>query len=368
MAKTARLRPWLERFFDYISKKSEGDMVSQADVMNATGWTQSTLDTHITKNALDPFLTLTPNGNFRVRRNGGSISKDDVRKAFTQIRPAELSLSPGLRLKGMDADYQLVSEVGRGVVAHVWRATKILNRKDYAVKVMNPRADLLEPSILDDVRHRFMREAKNGMKLDHENIVTYTDLGEYQEHPFLVMELADESLGARLKTGLIDVVESLGIVEACAAGLKYLHGLHCVHRDVKPLNILRFGSRYALGDLGIVRWSDMNALFTSAGTITKAALQLGSWHYMAPEQRAISHAAVPSSDIYAFGVSWYEMLSGVTPDPAAVGAQVFPDPSSNPAVNSLIRKMLKFGPEERPDADEILSTIGTIRSDGSASA
>ena len=116
MAKS--LRPLLARFFDYISQKNEGDRVSQADVMHATGWTKSTFDTHRNKNALDPFLTPTGSGDFRVRRNGSSISRDDVSKAFTQIRPSELVLSPGLRLKGKAADYQLVSEVGRGAVAH----------------------------------------------------------------------------------------------------------------------------------------------------------------------------------------------------------------------------------------------------------
>jgi serine/threonine protein kinase len=356
-----KLRPQLGRFFDYIRTKNEGDVVSQGDIVSATKWAPATFDAHRLKKALDPFLVPTGSGTFRVRRDGASILQDDVTKAFTQIRPSELILTLGLRVSGAKGDYQLISEMGRGAVAHVWKASRVLDRQEYAVKVMNPRTDLLEPSTLDNVRRRFAREAKNGMKLAHENIVTYIDAGELKGQPFLVMELADASLAARLKTSPLNLAEALEVIEACAAALKYLHAMSCVHRDVKPHNILQFGSRYVLGDLGIVRWSDMNALFVSAGTITKAAVQLGSWHYMAPEQRAIPHDAVTSSDIYALGVSWYEILTGITPDPAAVAAQVFPDPSSTSAVNSLIRKMLKFKPEERPDSDELLITIGTIR-------
>jgi serine/threonine protein kinase len=355
------LRPNLARFYDFIGKKNEGDVVSEAELMAAAGWQKSTLDTHRNKNALDPFLIAIGGGTYRVRRDGTSISKDAISKAFTQIRPSDLVLLPGIRLKSDRGDYELVSELGRGAVAHVWKAVRILNGKHYALKVVNPRADLLEPSTLDNVKRRFSREAQNGMKIPHANIVTYTDHGEYKGHPFLVMEIADESLASKLQAGPLTVVDSLRVIECCAMGLQHLHRSGCVHRDVKPPNVLRFGDRFALGDLGIVRWSDMNVAFTSAGTITKDAVQLGSWYYMAPEQRQAPHKATHLSDIYELGVTWYEMLTGTTPDPAAVAAQAFDDPTRIDSVNSVIRKMLRYNPNERPTADDILSTISTIR-------
>jgi serine/threonine protein kinase len=126
---------------------------------------------------------------------------------------------------------------------------------------------------------------------------------------------------------------------------------------VKPHNILRFGDQCVLGDLGIVRWSDMNPAFTSAGTITRASVQLGSWYYMAPEQRIAPHEATAASDIYALGISWYEMLSGKTPDPAAVGAQAFADPCSDSETNALIRQMLEFDQSKRPTVADLLTAV-----------
>jgi len=176
------------------------------------------------------------------------------------------------------------------------------------------------------------------------------------------MDLADESLAARLAKNTLSLRESLDVVADCAAALKHLHGMNCIHRDVKPANILRFGDRYVLGDLGIVQWSDMNKAFVSAGTITRASVQLGSWHYMPPEQRKSAHIVTPASDIYALGITWYEMLTGSTPDPGEVGAQAFANPTDDAVTNDLIRRMLRFSAAERPTAKELVTTVSGLRS------
>lgn len=356
-----KLRPWLERFHQHLQDKKEGDIVTAVELMSATGWTPVTLKTHVNKNALAPFLTpmngvkTIEHAKFRVRRDGAMITKEDVDNAFTQIRPTALNLSPDLRFKAKDADYDLIAELGRGAVAQVWKCQRIRDRKDFAVKVIDPRTDLLNPSTLSDVQHRFEREAKNGPTLSHENVVVHVDHGKYQDHAFLIMELADESLATQIETAPRTVSESRVVIACCAAGLKYLHEMKCVHRDVKPHNILRFGTRYVLGDLGIVRWSDMNPAFTSAGTITKASIQLGSWYYMAHEQREAPHEATTASDVYALGISWYEMLTAKTPDVQAVAAKAFPDPCSDSATNALIRQMVEYEQSKRPTVDEILA-------------
>ena len=90
--------------------------------------------------------------------------------------------------------------------------------------------------------------------------------------------------------------------------------------------------------------------------------------YMAHEQRVAPHEATSASDIYALGVSWYEMLTGDTPDVAVVAAKAFPDPCSDSEANALIRHMLECDPAKRPTATEVVEQVLLSGTGGSASS
>ena len=354
----AGLSPQQEKFFLFLTRFSVGDVVSKADILKASGWSESTFRTYLGKNYMDPFLARTDrDGKYRVLRDGNSIFRGEVASAFTQTRPELFVPIRGRVLRGNRGRYILDHEIGRGAVARVWDA-KFQNEEQCAVKIMDPRQDLLDPDVLDNVRQRFVRESRNGIKLRHANVVRCRDVGEIGSHPFLVMDRAQHSLESRLTAGVMDLRESLHVVECCLSGLKYIHSADCVHRDIKPGNILKIGNQWVLGDLGIVRWSDMNKEFTSAAAITRSSVQLGSWYYMAPEQREDPHDVDSRSDVYSLGITWYEMLTGRVPDPTAVGARALAPPTKIDVVDELIVEMISYSAGSRPTVAAMIRRIG----------
>ena len=207
-------------------------------------------------------------------------------------------------LAGKNDTYSLVKQLGEGAVGHVWSATS-KSLGPIAVKILNPRPDLLDTANFPNVKKRFQREASNGSKLSHPSLIHILDQGDYRNAPFIVMEIAERSVDAILKAvGAFALDDAFPIIRACVDSLAYIHASHLIHRDVKPANVLKCDRGYVLADFGIIKWTDFNPAFTSAATITARSVQLGSWNYMAPEQQADPHEAVPESDVYALGVSW----------------------------------------------------------------
>ena len=175
------------------------------------------------------------------------------------------------------------------------------------------------------------------------------------------MKLAESSTQDVLdRKGSLSLEHSVRVVSACVDALRYLHDLGLVHRDVKPPNVLFCDDRVVLADLGIVRWTDMNPSFTGAGTLSRGSMQLGSWFYMAPEQQETPHEAVPASDVYALGITWYQLLTGKILIPAAIHARKFAAPCRTDAVNELIGRMVLYEPGERPSLEEIESVLRTV--------
>jgi serine/threonine protein kinase len=205
-------------------------------------------------------------------------------------------------------NYEIKSELGRGGMAIVYLAEHNLTGEKVAVKVLN--ADLV---MNENIRKRFVSEARNLARMSHRNIIKVRDLVEDGETVAFIMDrvhgqtLKDllESNGKLFDSQIRDVF--LQLLDA----LSYVHQYGLVHRDVKPSNfMLDYQNNLSLMDFGIAKIMDASsAEYTSTGT----GAQLGTPMYMSPEQVAETRNVTFSSDIYSSGVLLWQMVTGKKP-------------------------------------------------------
>jgi serine/threonine-protein kinase len=209
--------------------------------------------------------------------------------------------------------YEIVAELGRGGFGTVFRAFDPTVGRMVAIKVLMSEAG-------KDLLARFRNEAAAAGNLRHENIVTIYEFGDDKGVSFIVMEhLEGEDLQQALASGKpLTLLEKISIMTQSAAGLDCAHRHGVVHRDVKPANIrLLPDGRVKIMDFGIAR------LVRDAGAarLTRQGHLLGTLLYMAPEQLMGSESDA-LSDIFAYGVTFYELLTGRHPfqadDPRSV--------------------------------------------------
>lgn len=266
----------------------------------------------------------------------------------TRILPDEIRTSvpaPGTILRER---YRLDSELGRGGMGTVYRATDLELQREVAVKVLSATAQN------SDARERLVREARAAAALNHPHIVTIHDVGESGGFPFLVMELiAGPRLSQARPTDLSRVV---GIAVQICAALEHAHENNIVHRDLKPDNVLLSGSSSTstvkLADLGL-------ALPAYGARISRAGVIVGTAAYMAPEQ-ALGQTVDGRADLYALGVLLYELTTGRVPftgdDPLTIVSQHVHAPVVPPrvvrsdiprALETIIVKLLAKDPQQR---------------------
>ncbi|MBL9026902.1 MAG: serine/threonine protein kinase [Myxococcales bacterium] len=357
------MREGPKQFLVFINQKVIGDVVSEDEILAAVpDWKKSTLDTYRKKHKLEKFIVPDGRKRFRVVMNGNVVTEAMINNALSQVTPKVLDLLPNEVVLGRKDSYHLIRQLGFGAVGMVWEARVQGSGERVAVKICDPRPDLLEPSVFANVADRFRRESRLGPRIQHPSIIRYLDDGDHKGMPFLVMELARHSLRDELsQTGRMTSSETAAIGRQIAVGLSWIHSQNCVHRDVKPPNILITDRGYVLGDLGILRWGQLNPRFTNAGTITRASIQLGSGSYMAPEQIEDAHGATAASDVYAFGITLFELLTGDVPTPHRAAAGQLGNPSDRAELNILITRMTNYRPEDRPSLVEVLDVLSGIR-------
>ncbi len=197
--------------------------------------------------------------------------------------------------------YEITGNLGSGGFGRVYRAKDPTFDRIVAIKVLNTPDD-------SDIVRRFRTEATTVANLHHKNIVTVHEFGEENGAPYLVMEFLDgTTLQELIDRNSLSLLEKLEIMSSVAEGLQYAHERGVIHRDVKPANIMRLkDGSVKIMDFGIAR------IATEASTrLTQAGFVIGTLHYMAPEQFNGTSDAL--TDIFAYGVTFYELLTGRNP-------------------------------------------------------
>ena len=235
--------------------------------------------------------------------------------------------------------YRIVSSIGAGGMGVVYLATdERLNRK-VALK-------FLPPTIAQDprARARLVREAQAASALDHPNVATVYDVDDWNGQSFIAMPYYDgETLRERIERGALPVVEAAQIAGQIASGLAAAHRAGIVHRDVKPANVMLLRD----GQVKILDFGLAKIIADAAPTLTRMTgpgATVGTVAYMAPEQAAGGEVD-SRADVWALGVTMYEMLTGHLPFQGATPAAVMLAAASrapSPITNS------------RPDAPESL--------------
>jgi Tol biopolymer transport system component len=210
--------------------------------------------------------------------------------------------------------YEIKDKIGKGGMGEVFRARDTKLGRDVALKILpaelsgDPEREL-----------RFQREARALASLQHHNVASVYGFEEFEGTRFLVMELiSGAELTDRMGKGAVPVEETLNIARQVASGLEAAHENGIVHRDLKPANIMEteegevkildFGLAQAwFGDDAAQQESATSPTMTAA--MTQAGAILGTAAYMSPEQ-ARGLAVDRRTDIWAFGVILYEMLTG----------------------------------------------------------
>ena len=250
--------------------------------------------------------------------------------------------------------YKLIRQIGEGGYGIVWLACDILHNIEVAIKIY-------KDSIPCDIVERAHKEYAIGMSLYHPNILPSYDFNHYEGALYIVMPYC--SFGSIDKLcGKIPEHTLWRIIKDIASGLEYLHNYGIMHLDIKPANILLDSQgRYVISDFGLShRATSLIHSYDKAKTIGGAA-------YMSPERFGSNIRIDTYSDIWSFGVSIYELVTGKLPFYGWGGQQQLSDhiltlqcDKCSTTLSNLIDACISPYPQNRTSATEIIALANSV--------
>lgn len=254
--------------------------------------------------------------------------------------------------------YEILGRIGSGGMSVVYKAKCHTLDRLVAIKVLKE-----EFASDENFVSKFKMEAQAAARLSHPNIVNVYDVVDEGNLHYIVMELIE---GITLKSyiekkGFLENKEAIGIAIQVAQGIAAAHEQHIIHRDIKPQNmIISRDGNVKVADFGIAR---------AVSSQTMNATAVGSVHYISPEQARGGYCD-ERSDIYSFGITMYEMVTGRVPfegdNTVAVAlahleTPITPPSQLNPVISSGLEQIILKCTQKKPDRR--YSSIGDVITD-----
>jgi serine/threonine-protein kinase len=258
----------------------------------------------------------------------------------------------------VDGRYRVLRRLGSGGMADVWLAEDTHLQRQVALKVLHRRFAQDREFV-----ERFRREAEAAAGLQHPNIVSVFDRGEFEGTYYIAMQYIEGPTLKELIDGGLTPEQAVALIRQVLEAARFAHRNGIVHRDLKPQNVIVDGEGKAVvTDFGIAR--------AGVSEITQTGSVMGTPHYLSPEQ-AQGLDITRTSDLYSIGVILYEALTGRVPfeaDSAVAVAmkqvsQTPQRPSSinhrvTPALDAAVMRALEKDPGQRfQSADAFIAAL-----------
>jgi len=258
-------------------------------------------------------------------------------------------------------------------MGEVYRARDSRLGRDVAIKVLPPERTLDQTS-----RRRFQREAMAASALNHPNIITIYEINSEGDTDFMVMEyVRGFTLSSRIKREPLTIDEAVGYASQIADAVAKAHAAGIVHRDLKPGNVMiTEDGLVKVLDFGLAKFDTSSTNTQSSSgehqldlTLSQPGAVTGTISYMSPEQ-ARGDRVDARSDVFSFGIVFFEMLSGQLPFAGPNAIAVLHNihfspprelrelrPDAPPVLLTLLARMLEKAPEQRPSMAEVASML-----------